>query len=273
MTKDRSYKAVDCLRSIDLRTNTPVPEARTRVGGSHDGKQDWGHICKSIFEYDNFGLLWVVQEAGVSSPYDNYVFHPGADEIEFVLEGECAFQCPDGTDTWLKPGTCIYMLNGMPHKNTHHGLDNLNLLVFYPRKISEVGRMEFPSGTRYTGNGKFGMVNYHETPAEQIAPGHYRLVTCNANEICSSYQYLIPGCSVPEINFLTHDTDEIIFVLAGTGIATYPDKTYQLRPHLAFYNPAGTPHRFWNNGNENLEMLVLYTRNNLADVKTEPKRF
>jgi len=94
-----------------------------------------------------------------------------------------------------------------------------------------------------------------------------------AVDICSSYQYLKPGCSVPEADFITHDTDEIIYILEGIGIATYPDKTYQLKPHMTFYNPAGTAHRFWNNSNIDLKMLVLYTRDNVEDVKTEIKTF
>jgi mannose-6-phosphate isomerase-like protein (cupin superfamily) len=273
MKEKRTYKVVDCLKSIDIRTNTYVPGARTRVGGSHDGKQDLGHVCKSIYEYDNFGLLWVIQEAGVSSPYNDFVYHPGVDEIEFVLGGECTFSCPDGFNTKLTPGTCFYLLNSMPHENTHNELDNLNLLVYYPRRVSEVGRAEFKAGTPYTGNGKCGIVNYFETPAEEIAPGHHRLITCNAKDICASYQRLEPGCSVPEVNFITHDTDEIIFILEGTGVATYPDKSYQLRPHLAFYNPAGTAHKFWNNSDKDLKMLVLYTRDNVEDVKTETKTF
>ena len=273
VVEKRTYRVVDCLKSIDVRNNVVVEGARTRIGGSHDGKQDLGHICKSIFEYDNFGLLWVVQEPGVSSPYDNFVFHPGADEIEFVIGGECSFSCPNGVKARLTPGTCFYLLNGMPHENTHNELDNLNLLVYYPRRISEIKRVEFNAETPYTGSGKFGMVNYFEVPAEEVAPGHFRLVTCNATDICSSYQYLRPGCSVPESDFITHDTDEIIYILEGTGIATYPDKTYQLKPHMAFYNPAGTAHRFWNNSSTDLKMLVLYTRDDVEGVKTEIKTF
>lgn len=273
MAEKRGYRIVDCLTSVDIRENKVVPGARTRVGGSHDGKQDLGHVCKSIFEYDDFGLLWVVQEAGVSSPYNDYVYHPDADEIEYVIAGTCDFSCPGIPSFKLKSGDFMCPLDSIPHENTHEGLDCLNLLVFYPRQISEVGRVEFKKGDPYDGPGTCPVVHCYDTPAEEIAPGHFRLICCNAKTISASYQYLAPGTSVPEKDFIVHDKGEIVFILEGSGIATYPDKTYQLRPHLAIYNPAGTPHKIWNNTDKDLRMLVLYTTGNVTDVKTDKKAF
>jgi mannose-6-phosphate isomerase-like protein (cupin superfamily) len=273
MSEKRVYQIIDCLKSVDLHANAVVPGARTRVGGSHDGKQDLGHICKTIYDYDNFCLLWICQEAGVSSPYDNYVYHPGVDELEFVISGECEFSWPGGGSHWFKPGTCFCPLKGMPHENTMDRLEPLNLLVYYDRHLAQVGRVEFKLDEPYTGDGSVPVVNFYETPAQEIAPGHFRLITCNAAATSASYQYLKPGCSVPEADFITHDTDEIIFVLSGTGIATYPDKTYRLRPQLAIYNPAGTPHKYWNDGADDLKALVLYTKGKVEDVKTQTKSF
>ena len=273
MSEKRDYQIIDCLTSIDLHANAVVPGARTRVGGSHDGKQDLGHVCKTIYDYDNFCLLWVLQEAMVSSPYENYVYHPGVDEIEFVISGECEFRFPGSGYQYYTPGVCFSPLKGMPHGNKMDRLEALNLLVYYNKPLSKIGRVELKIDEPYNGDGTCPVVNYFEAPAQEIASGHFRLTTCNATETSASYQYLKPGVSVPQADFVTHDTDEIIFILSGTGIATYTDKTYRLRPHLAIHNPPGTPHRLWNDGTDDLKALVLYTKGNVEDVKTQTKSF
>jgi quercetin dioxygenase-like cupin family protein len=263
----KSYQIIDCLTSIDLRKNQVVPGARTRVGGSHDGKQDLGHVCKSIFEYDNCGFLWVIQEAGVSSPYDNYVYHPDVDELEYVISGTCEFSCPNLPSTQLGPGDFFSPLDSLPHENTHDGLDQLNLLVYYPRRISDCGRIEFGLNEKYEGNGTCPIVRSYSEEPEEISPGRFRVIGCEGRVTCSSYQFLKPGVAIPQTDFVSHDTDEIIFILEGTGIATYPDKTYVLRPQLAIFNPAGTPHRLYNNSDGDLKMVVYYTTGKFSDVK------
>lgn len=171
----RTYQVMDCLRSLDLRSGNFVPSARTRIGGSHDGDVDYGHDCKSIYEYDNFGLLWVKQEPGVDSPYNDYVFHPGADEIELTVEGECIMRYADGEGGPLVPGVCTYIPAGVPHGNHHPGIEDVVLLVFYPKPISQVGRGDHKMGEPYTGGKKHEMINFYEAPAQEIAPGHSSL--------------------------------------------------------------------------------------------------
>jgi len=271
MEEKRAYRVLDCLKSIDIRDNSYVPSARTRVGGSHDGVQDLGHDCKTIFEYDNFSLLWVRQEPGVDSPYDDYVFHPAAEEIEFTISGRCIMRFADGTGGPLVPGVCAYIPAGLPHGNAHQEMDDLDLLVFYPKQISQVGRAKHLYGEAYTGGEKHQLINFYEAPADEIEKGHFVSKICDGVDICATYHRLAPGCSVPEINFINHNVDEIVFVLEGHGIASYPDKSYAIRPQLAFYNPAGTAHKFWNNTNEDLKLAVLYTTGKAADVKTEEK--
>ncbi len=273
MEVQRTYRVMDCLRSLDLRTNTFVPSARTRIGGSHDGDLDYGHDCKSIYEYDNFGLLWVKQEPGVDSPYHDYVCHPDADEIELTIEGECIMRFADGLGGPLVPGVCAYIPAGLPHGNSHPGIEDLILLVFYPRQISQVGRTESKMGLPYTGSKKHELVNFYEAPSAEVTKGHFVTKICDGTDICAAYHRLAPGCSVPEADFLTHDTDEIVFVLRGTGVATYPDKTYPMRQDLAFYNPTGTAHKYYNNSTEDLQLIVLYTSNRPEDVKTEVKKY
>lgn len=271
MSEKREYAIIDCLTSVDIRKNAVVPAARTRVGGSHDGKQDLGHVCKSIFEYDNFGFLWVVQEAGVSSPYNDFVYHTGVDELEFVVSGECNFICPDGFDQDLRPGDCFALFDSIPHKNTHDGLDLLNLLVFYPKQISKIDRVEFKNGTPYAGKGRCEVVNCYSTTAAEIAPGMHRLEVFNASTTSMVYQYLTSGASTPDRDFHIHSVDQVIYILGGEGIATYGDKTYRIRPHLAIHNPAGTPYRLMNDGKDDLKMMCYYTTGNVADVQTSVK--
>ena len=270
MKEKREYKVIDCLKSIDIRDNSYVPGARTRVGGSHDGDYDLGHDVKTILEYDDFSLLWVKQEPGVDSPYENYVYHPSAEEIELALYGKCQmrFADADGAGGPLIPGVCAYIPAGLPHGNSHQELDDLILLVYYPKPIAEIGRREHSLGEKYTGGKKHRMVNFFNAPAVEAGKGHFVTKICDGDKISAAYHRLTPGCSVPEIDFISHDVDEIVFVLEGNGIATYPDKTYLLRPHLAFYNPAGCAHKFWNSTDEDLKLCCLYVTGMTADVKT-----
>ena len=267
MEERQRYRVIDCLKSIDIRDNSFVPGARTRIGGSHDGDYDLGHDCKTIFEFDDFSLLWVKQEPGVDSPYENYVFHPSAEEIEIALYGKCQMRFADGGGGPLMPGVCAYLPAGLPHGNSHQELDDVILLVFYPKPISEVGRVEHGINEPYTGGKKHLLVNFFDLPADEVESGHFISTICDGDKISAAYHRLAPGCSVPETDFITHDAAEIVFVLEGSGIATYPDKTYTLRPHLAFYNPAGCAHKFWNNTAGDLKLVSLYVSGSPALVK------
>jgi len=273
MEEKRKYRVIDCLKSIDIRDNSFVPGARTRIGGSHDGDYDFGHNCKTIYEYDDFSLLWVTQEPGVDSPYDNYVYHPSAEEIELVLYGKCQMRFADGGGGPLLPGVCAHIPAGLPHGNSHQELDDVILLVFYPKPIAEVGRVEHKFSEQYTGGKNHLMVNFFEAPAKEVEKGHFITTICHGDKISAAYHCLKPGCSVPEVDFISHDVDEIVFVLEGSGIATYPDKTYTLRPHLAFYNPGGCAHKFWNNTNEDLRLVSLYVTGNPEAVQNIKKTY
>lgn len=273
MEQKKTYRVMDCLRSLDLRTMEFVPSARTRIGGSHDGDVDYGHDCKSILGYDNLGVLWVKQEPGVDSPYTDYVSHPGADEIELTIDGEAIMRYADGEGGPLVPGICTYIPDGVPHGNHHPGYEDLTLLVIYPCPISSVGRADHKIDEPYTGGKKHTMINFLEAPAEEVAPGHFVTKITDGTGICAAYHRLAPGCAVPSEDFLCHDTDEAVFVFRGGGIATYPDKTYTMKKELVFYNPAGTPHRYMNNTNEDLHLIVVFTCNSVDNVKTETKAY
>lgn len=269
MDEKRKYRVMDCRRSMDLRTGEFVDSARTRIGGSHNGKIDYGHDCKSIYDYSNLGLLYVKQEPGVDSPYNDYVYHPGADEIELTLDGIAMMRYADGEGGPLVPGVSTYIPAGLPHGNHHPGIDDVQLLVFYPKTVTDVGRAEHKMDEPYIGGKKHVMTNFLEAPTEEVEPGHFVANIHDGDQICMAYHRLAPGCATPEVDFIKHDMDEVVFVFRGSGVATYADKTYTLRRDLAFYNPAGTPHRFMNNSNEDLHLVVFYTCDSPQDVKTE----
>ena len=273
MEQNQRYRVIDCLKSIDLRDNSFVPGARTRIGGSHDGDFDLGHDCKTILEFDDFSLLWVKQEPGVDSPYENYVFHPAAEEIEIALYGRCQMRFADGEGGPLVPGVCAYLPAGLPHGNSHQELDDVILLVFYPKPIAEVGRVEHGISEPYTGSGKHLLTDFFNAPAGEVESGHFKTTICDGDKISAAYHRLTPGCSVPDVDFVAHDAAEIVFVLEGAGIATYPDKTYALRPHLAFYNPAGCAHKFWNNSSEDLKLVSLYVSGSPGSVQSMIKAY
>ena len=117
------------------------------------------------------------------------------------------------------------------------------------------------------------MLNFYEAPADEVSPGHFVIKICDGNGICASYHRILPGCSVPDKDFILHDNDEIVFVLRGQGIATYPDKNYSMRRELAFYNPSGTPHKYWNNSQEELQLMVFYAADSIDVVRTEKKEY
>ena len=59
-------------------------------------------------------MLLPTQEPGVDSPYEDFVFHPEHEEIEYVISGSGTMFYPDGSTLDVKAGTCMYHAPGQP---------------------------------------------------------------------------------------------------------------------------------------------------------------
>lgn len=276
-----NYHLIDCLTSIDLHTGGYVPSARTHIGGSYD-KPDFGHICKTIYEFDNISMLWVIQEPGVDSPTSDYVFHPNHEEIEFVISGNGTMFYPDGSTFDVKAGHCMYHAAGQPHRLINQTDEPLNLLVVYPGKMSEVARCRFEEGKKYEKEGGHKLVYCPDAP-KKMSPGftgeapdegHYVSLIYEGEKICFIYVVMRPGNAAPMYDFVSHpEVNELEYVLDGHAIGIYPDKAYNIRAGLAAYHAPEQPHKFWNNTtDEDLRLLVFYSTSKLANAGRTHKK-
>jgi mannose-6-phosphate isomerase-like protein (cupin superfamily) len=263
-----NYQLIDCSTSIDLHTGEYVPSARSRIGGSYD-KPDFGHLVKFIYEFDDISMLLPTQEPGVDSPYEDFVFHPEHEEIEYIISGSGTMCYPDGSTFDVKAGTCMYHAPGQPHRLRNHNPDPLNLLVVHSVKLSQVARRRFEEGKKYAKKGGHKLVYCPDAPSRETpgfsgdAPdkGHYVSTIFEGEKACCIYVVMKPGNSSPMVDFVSHpEVTELVYIVDGHGIGIYPDKAYNLRPGLAAYHAPEQPAKFWNNTtDEDLRLLVFYS--------------
>ena len=56
----------------------------------------------------------------------------------------------------------------------------------------------------------------------------------------------------------THDVDQALIFVKGTGKSIMDDKEYDIEPGTLAFVPAGTKHNFINTGKEKLKLFTLY---------------
>ena len=271
---ENNYQIIDSATSVDLHSMKPVHEARLRIAGSYT-EPEMGHMNKTIFNLDNISLLLAGQEPGVDSPYFDYVFHPGVDEIEYVLSSRGLMCYPDGKKYEVRPGHCMFHAADYPHRLHNIGQnETLNLIVVLSEHMSKVSRKCSPEEVRVETEGGHKLVFCPEHPAtpDHNLPGDPDgLLVSNIYEgakTCFAYVTLKPGFSAPECDFMAgKDHNELIYVLGGTGLGVYPDKVYELRQGLIAYNPPGQPVKYINNSNDDLVLAYFCSKAKLSDVE------
>lgn len=98
--------------------------------GFTGNRPDDGHLTSIIFEGNNICFLHPIQKAGVSSPAEDFVSHPGVDELEFALSGRGTVIMPD-FGIALRPGIMRYNAPEQPSKTFNNYDEDLRLAVFY----------------------------------------------------------------------------------------------------------------------------------------------
>lgn len=74
----------------------------------------------------------------------------------------------------------------------------------------------------------------------------------------STTMLILPGTN---IGLETHDdADQHVIILEGNGIAILDSKTYNLCPNYYICIKNGTKHDIINNTNNNLKLLVIYSK-------------
>ena len=66
---------------------------------------------------------------------------------------------------------------------------------------------------------------------------------------------VLPG---DDIGLETHDLDQVLVFVAGTGYSLLGGKRHELAPGTAVVVPAGTEHNFVNTGREPLKLYTVY---------------
>lgn len=108
--------------------------------GFSGNKADAGHLTSIIFEGNNICFLHPIQKPGVSSPAEDFVSHPGVDELEFALTGRATVIMPN-LGLALRPGIMRYNAPEQPSKTFNCFDEDLRLAVFYSTgKIKNVFR-------------------------------------------------------------------------------------------------------------------------------------
>ena len=266
---------MDCATAVDLHTGKPVDSARFRIAGSYT-EPEMGHLNRTIFAFDDITLLLAGQQPGVDSPYFDYVFHPDHEEVEVVLAGKGLMCYADGAKYDVKSGNCMYHGAGYPHRLHNAGDETLELLVMLSGHIKDCTRQCSPEEVHVENNGGHKLVFCPEQPAltdHNLAgfagDGCELSLIYDGDNICYAYVVLKPGCVTPAQGFASNTKfNEVIYVFKGTGLAVYPDKTYNLKPDMAIYNPPGQGVRYENNSGEDLVLCCFYPTGKLADVST-----
>lgn len=98
--------------------------------GFTGNKADEGHSTSIIFEGKNICFLHPIQKPGVSSPEEDFVSHPGVDELEFAITGRGTVIMPN-LGLKLTPKIMRYNPPGQPSKTFNNYDEDLRLAVFY----------------------------------------------------------------------------------------------------------------------------------------------
>lgn len=101
---------------------------------------DAGHYTAIIFEGEDICFLHPVMCGGNSSPMEDFVSHPGVDELECLVSGKLSVIMPDRTYT-LTPDIVRYNPPEQPSKSWNNYEEDARLLVFYSTgKLANVYR-------------------------------------------------------------------------------------------------------------------------------------
>ncbi len=129
--KRNAYKEGDTYDSENGCIVKNINDGIQRTAPGFTGnKPDEGHLTSIIFEGNNICFLHPIQKPGVSSPEEDFVSHPGVDELEFAITGRGTVIMPN-LGLALRPGIMRYNAPEQPSKTFNNYDEDLRLAVFY----------------------------------------------------------------------------------------------------------------------------------------------
>lgn len=118
-----------------------INDAMQKIAPGFTGnKGDAGHYTAIIFEGEDICFLHPVMCPGNSSPMEDFVSHPGVDELEALVSGKLSVIMPNRTYT-LTPDIIRYNNPEQPSKSWNNYDEDARLIVFYSTgKLANVYR-------------------------------------------------------------------------------------------------------------------------------------
>jgi len=254
------YQLIHCAYAKNMRTGEYMDNIRMFIGPGISGDEpDYGHCLRHVFDTDNLSMMRIPSAPGLKSPArPGYVFHKES-EIEYCLYGDRRLSFPDGTSHLLYPGTVFMHAAGQPHRMEGLSIGVSGVLCFHSCRLKDVGRDLWPAGKYLKQDGGYTVAHTWEAPAiEGTDPLVVVKHIAEVYKMCFADVTIKPGGCTPKNHFIANNVDQIIFVISGTGLAIYPDKSYMVDTEVAAYNKAGQPYKFMNTGKEDLHLAVLY---------------
>ena len=254
------YQLIHCALAKNMRTGEYMDSARMFIGPGIGGDEpDYGHCIRKIFDTDNLSMMRIPSAPGLKSPAKpGYVYH-GESEIEYCLYGDRRLSYPDGTKHLLYPGTAFMHAAGQPHAMEGLSIGESGVLCFHSCRLKDVDRSLWPAGKYLKQDGGYVVTHCWEAPA--VEGGDPLVVVKEIAEtykMCFRYVTIKPGGCTPKEHFICNNVDQIIFVISGSGVAVYPDKSYMIETEVTAYNKAGQPYKLINTGEEDLNLAVVY---------------
>lgn len=190
--------------------------------------------------------------------------HPMGEAIT-VIEGEALLQI-EGRRYQMAEFDCAFVPAGTAHsvRNDQRGRDLLVHSAFAGAQVTRElltkdFRMEERGWESPASKDPERIIRFARAGVYELAEGAFftdlfarRLGSVG---ICGGYGRFAPGSSLP---CHLHDFDESITIVKGRARCQVQGRPYELSECATAYIPEGIPHRFLNNGQEEMAMIWVY---------------
>ncbi|MFB6263878.1 MAG: cupin domain-containing protein [Bradymonadaceae bacterium] len=251
------FAAVATVWAQDRDRAAPKPETVMREGLAPTRTHEQGTAQVSIFaEGDNGWLGKLRVSSGASVPRHR----DPTEEYLFVLRGEGELNVA-GTKRTLGPGASVRLPAEAP-VGFSNGPRTFTAIQFFAGPESGDKYSTWKMGKPTIGESAKGKRKISTTRAQlkgatirRSPDGQTEVATLAAGENAwMGILWLGPGATVPENS---HESEEYLYVLSGTGKLSVGETTYNLEPNTGVLIPAGTKSTF-ENGESVLKVLQFF---------------